>query len=476
MPKKKRQAPRTGSSRTSSRNRRPVSIRPLVDEFAATRQAAGQDPDDAWIVEPLAELKRDLLAGPDPTVWQDDDLADLLLDIVPRKIQLDAVDRERLVPTLVDFFAFLEGTGRWSASSTPYGNLLEALTELAPAVQTALADPARRSMGGNIVAFALSEGTDLSDDHGLAAAMDRFNSLSFEERAAITETGRLPGAGMSDPDDTGRPRAGAAFGLAVDGRPPLSLVPDLDDGVAPDGDDWDGPDLDLADIWPAFLGDPVDPDSMPAMPSPEEQAAALSGTELVRRADVLLDWLGTGRKVTATGALRQADTAEVLQLLGLGTGKVRSMWEVGSLSLLWGALVTGGFLEVDGTTARPAGKVVDWAGPGSPPASRVDACSILFAAALTMFLSQQEDGRTIAQMPPLTFLALTKAVQPDGLTLPPSADVVDDYVAICVRSDLAELTSAGVLTVENDRFRLLPQLLPVLDTVLHTIVGELLPS
>ena len=64
------------------------------------RESVGQDPDDAWILQPLAELKRDHLGNADPTVWRADELAGLLLDVAPRKIHLDAQDRERVVPTL----------------------------------------------------------------------------------------------------------------------------------------------------------------------------------------------------------------------------------------------------------------------------------------------------------------------------------------------------------------------------------------
>ncbi|MCK6211361.1 hypothetical protein KZX45_12490 [Georgenia sp. EYE_87] len=474
MPKKRR-----SSKNSHSRVARPVAIPRIVEAFADMRESVGQDPDDAWIVQPLAELKRDLLGSTDPTVWRADDLAGLLLDVVPRKVHLDAEDRERLVPTLGDFFSFLEASGRWSARSTPRAELVESLAELEPAFRAALADPARRSMGGNIVEFALSEGLDLTDEQGLAAAMDRFNSLSFEERAAVTDTGRLPDGGTprSTGGAAGQHGPGAAFGLGPGGRPRLSVVPDLDAGDAgwPDEADWndDEDEVALADIWPEFLGDPIDPDFEPSAASPSELAAALSGTELVRRADLLLDWLGTGRQVTSTGALRQSDTAEVARLLGLRSLSVRSMWEIPELSLLWSALIAAGFLDLGRTVARPAAKAVAWVPAGADDDRRVDAGTLLFGAALSVFLSEQDDGSTMAAMPPLTFLALTKAAYPGGVHLPGPELGSDDVMAILVHADLTMLASAGVLAVDDDRYRFLPQLLPVLDAVMHQLVEEL---
>jgi len=457
---------------TAARSVRAVSIPRLVEDFADMRASAGQDPDAAWILQPLAELKRDLLGSADPTVWRADDVAALLIDVVPRKIHLDAEDRETLVPTLADFFTFLEASGRWSARSTPRAELVEHLAELEPAVRAALTDPARRSMGGNVVEFALSEGSDLSDRAGVAAAMDRFNSLSQEERTSVTDTGRLPDG---SPAGAAADQPGAAFGLGPSGRPRLSVVPDLDVDLRPRRpDQHDDDELELADIWPDFLGEPVDPDFAPPAASTTQLAAILSGTELVRRADLLLDWLGTGRKVTGTGALRQAETAELADLLGIGPVSARSMWDVPELALLWGALIAAGFLDVGRTVARPAAKVLAWA-PSGDDEARASTTSILFGAALSEFLSEQDDGGTMAMMPPLTFLALTKATQPGGVHLPAPDPATDDVLAMLVHADLRTLAATGVLTVANDRYTLPPQLLLVLDAVMHQLVEELDP-
>ncbi|MPV35606.1 hypothetical protein [Georgenia subflava] len=465
MPKS-RKSRRRGPGRTP----RQVTIPRLVEEFAASREAAGQDGDDAWVLQPLAELKRDLLDSPDPTVWRSDELAELLLDVVPRKIHLDADDRDLLVPTLADFFAFLEAGGRWSARSTPRAELVADLAQHEPAIRAALADPGRRSMGGNIIDFALSQGLDVSDDASLGKVMEMFNALSYEERAAVTETGRLPGAAAPGGTGAGGDHAGAAFGLAPDGRPRLSVVPDLDEPDWPEGEDPD--DVELADIWPGFLGDPLDPDYEPPALSASEQAAALAGTELVRRADLLLDWLGTGKKVTSTGALRQADTAEVVRLLGLDPPPVRSMWDVPELTLLWAALITGGFVDVGRTTVRPATEAAPWEPHGGLADRRVEAGTVLLTAALTAFLALQEDGTTMAHMAPMTFLALTKATQPGGVHLAPDGHD-DDVLALLVHADLVALAAAGVLSVSDDRYTLVPQLLPMLDVVMHQVLESL---
>ncbi|WP_447925107.1 hypothetical protein [Georgenia muralis] len=343
------------------------------------------------------------------------------------------------------------------------------------------------SMGGNIIEAARTEGFDVTSPEGVAAAMEWFNSLSYEERFAVTETGRLPDDASPGTPEVPGGQAGAAFGLGPDGRPRLSVVPDLgvswSDGAWPDGDDEDWPDedeedwpdddLELADIWPPFLGDPVDPDAVPAPTSLAEQAAALSGTTLVRRADALLAWLGDGRRVTSTGALRQADTAEVIGLLGLDDPQVRSMWDVPELALLWTALVGGGFIDVGRTTVSPAAKALPWVGPDGDDEARVSCGNVLFGSTLLTFLAEQEDGTTVAAMPPLTFLALTKAAQPGGVHLADPGASSDDMMAVMVHADLEALAAVGVLTVTDDRYELPPHLLPVLDVVMQQVVDQL---
>ncbi|WP_123919764.1 hypothetical protein [Georgenia muralis] len=337
------------------------------------------------------------------------------------------------------------------------------------------------SIGGNIIEAARSQGFDVTGPAGVAAAMEWFNSLSYEERFAVTETGRLPDdAAPGTPQAPGE--AGAAFGLGPGGRPRLSVVPDLgvswsDDDAWPDEDDEDWPDEDddveLADIWPPFLGDPVDPDAVPAPTSLAEQAAAVSGTTLVRRADALLAWLGDGRRVTSTGALRQADTAEVIGLLGLDDPHVRSMWDVPELALLWTALVAGGFIDLSRTTVSPAAKALPWVGPNGDAEARVNCGNVLFGSALLTFLAEQEDGTTVAAMPPLTFLALTKAAQPGGVHLAAPTHPSADLMAVMVHADLAALATAGVLSVADDRYELPAHLLPVLDVVMQQVVDQL---
>lgn len=453
MPKKKRR-----TRKPAGRSPRPSGGTPiprLVDEFRDARHHAGQDPDDAWIIEPLAELKRDLLASPDPTVWTAEDLSTLLLQIVPRKVHLDAEDRQLLVPTVSDFLAYLAASGRWSPRSSPLPEVVDLLDDLAELVPAALADPARRSMGGNILELALAQGVDPTDESDMAVFIDRFNALDDDARHAVTETGRLPETLTPGP----APGRGAAFGLGQGGRPGLAVVPSLED-------DDDGDDFDLTDVWPDFLGEPVDGNAPLAPLSAEESAAALSDTVLVRRADQLLDWLGTGRKLTGTFALRRADTAQVLDLLGIDAGTPRSMWDVPALAMLWNALTAAGFLELRSGTAHPAGRIISWAGADAPAERRLEAGNALIVCALSNYLGVQDDGETLAHLPPLTFLALLKATQPGGVHVPEPQGPAPNLEALLVRLDLLTLVDAGILTREADAFFLPANVLSMLPLVM----------
>ena len=71
MPKKKR---------TQGLSRRPKRTVPnqaarLGTTFRTSRLERGLDPDDAWIIDTLIELKRDYLDIADPTVWPAEETA-----------------------------------------------------------------------------------------------------------------------------------------------------------------------------------------------------------------------------------------------------------------------------------------------------------------------------------------------------------------------------------------------------------------
>lgn len=112
---------------------------------------------------------------------------------------------------------------------------------------------------------------------------------------------------------------------------------------------------------------------VPAIPAPDA-LAALSRLPLIQRATALLQWIGDGKPVTATGALRLREIEAAAACVGVivrGSAKrtasltedplpgftgaadrvptVRSMYEVPLLAQLWNALVDAEMIEVSST-------------------------------------------------------------------------------------------------------------------------------
>ncbi|AXJ09136.1 plasmid pRiA4b ORF-3 family protein [Arthrobacter sp. PM3] len=107
---------------------------------------------------------------------------------------------------------------------------------------------------------------------------------------------------------------------------------------------------------------------------PEQEALdELSRLPLVRRATALLEWIGDGRPVTGTGALRLRDIEAAAACVGVaargGTKRagaplpgtagaadvptVRSMYEVPLLAQMWAALETAELIKITSTKAVP---------------------------------------------------------------------------------------------------------------------------
>ncbi|MCQ9369393.1 hypothetical protein NQ036_14240 [Brevibacterium sp. 91QC2O2] len=119
----------------------------------------------------------------------------------------------------------------------------------------------------------------------------------------------------------------------------------------------------------------------------------LNATAPVAAVAGLLDWLGKGKPVTSTGALRRADIEPVAALLGIaaagvakvpadaagdGTAEhpfqVKTMWELEPLAAFWVALQELELLELTSTKALPGAGVAQWneADPDRAAAIRTD--------------------------------------------------------------------------------------------------------
>ncbi|GAA1623962.1 hypothetical protein [Georgenia ruanii] len=420
MPKKKPKPRKTPSQRrrhqgAPDRHAAPVAVPALLAELEEwARELDLFIEDSTWLVERAIDLKREQLGSPDPTAWTEQEIRHVLTEAFPRRVATSADDARLLVPAMTLFFSFLLSTGRFRSALSDAG-LTALMEELAGEVPRALQDPARRSMGGNVLEYATELGVDVADPAQLAAFLERFNNLPYEERVAITD-----GTVFDEP------------GKHV----------------------W---------AWPATLGHEPDACALSTGPFDADAAAAwFARSPLWRRARALLGWVGESRQLTSTGALRRADTAEVVSLLGIeGNPSPTSMWKVGELVLLWVALVRLGYLEVGDKHVTPGEEALP-----EPDAAGISAAAAsLHAAVLHAFLERgAEEYR--ATVPDLAVGALMRAAEPAGLTaVSPGLDTrpwgADELGTRFIASDLAKLASLGVVEREGDTYRLPEMLHPI---------------
>lgn len=423
--------------------------------------------DAAHVIEPLLDLKETYTARPEPTVWTQDVLTELLCEVVPRKMLIEPQDQGDLVPAVWRYLEFLRDTGRWSDESFAVERIDEVMASLSGPVLEAFSDPGRRSFSTNILHYALEQGVDPSDESQMQEFIASYNALSDQERHAVTDTG-------TNPFLTGPP----GFRRSPDDPPRrghLSLVPDPDDSFDGEGParwaDGVGP----LDAWPAFLGEPVDPEQLFSSPALAEGAPIEFDTELMRRAELIMEWLGQGRAVTATGALRRSETGKLLEVLGLSARHYQSMWDIPEIASAWGSLIQTGFIELGSTKAWP-GRGFPGTDAENPEQARAMKGVVLHYAVLSSTVGDEEEGPLHA--PLLTLMALLKATMPDGFRLPdidftqytdPTHQL--DVERLWVQMDLRLLVRYGLITVEHDVYRCPASLMPALLMVLADGLG-----
>ena len=132
---------------------------------------------------------------------------------------------------------------------------------------------------------------------------------------------------------------------------------------------WTGTEELLAEVLDVFdsLAEGVDGQETIEIPDiPEDQAlSAFTEMPLIQKATALLVWIGEGKPVTGTGALRLRDIEEAAACVGVqakgGSKKdaaddvltVRSMYEVPLLAEIWAALQAAELIKVKPTKVVP---------------------------------------------------------------------------------------------------------------------------
>ncbi|MFD6895321.1 plasmid pRiA4b ORF-3 family protein [Rhodococcus sp. NPDC060086] len=159
---------------------------------------------------------------------------------------------------------------------------------------------------------------------------------------------------------------------------------------------------------PSILDIPV-PEVEPAV-----ELAALTEMPLVKRMEALVDWVGTSRPITSTGALKLAAVPEAAALFGHsvttsvqrsnapglfddpagadGTRSVRSMWDVAGLSEAWTVAHDTGLLTSNSTVVTPGPTATLWHRPVNGNAF-LDSCRNVVSGWIVASLSTRNESR-----------------------------------------------------------------------------------
>jgi hypothetical protein len=95
----------------------------------------------------------------------------------------------------------------------------------------------------------------------------------------------------------------------------------------------------------------------------DAQISSLDRWSVIAAIPAFLDWIGEGRTLSATGALRTADIPVVSALLGLPAQRQLpggSMWDSAPLSAWWHALSEARIIAIDDTTLRAGSGFSHW--------------------------------------------------------------------------------------------------------------------
>ncbi|ASK64693.1 hypothetical protein CFK39_01255 [Brachybacterium avium] len=406
----------------------------VLSEYGTWRLTGDEDApvaEEIRTLETLLRLKAEQQGSPDPGLWTEELAIELLTVVVPRTVIQPREHVMDLVPTLIRFVTYLRETGRWHPGAMSATEAPGMLSGLEFAALEAADDPSRRSFSTNILGYGMALGVDLEDEDELAAFMNWYNSLPDDERLALSETGRIE-----------RPQT------PYDRDASLRAAQAEDQGTS---------------SWPWFLPGPEAAEGTVLIEGAlTEDAAVYAANDFVERAAALLEHLGgQPRKVTGTGALNRADSAEVLEALGMRPS-LRTMWERPELAGPWVTLLDGGWLEVTSGMVHPLAGPVPYVPLAAGGEGFVEFGHALLSACLFGKDARDAQDGGFRGMPD-TIAALLVACGPEGLVMPdllspdaaelpvpldPSTgewDRAELHRLVAVTRDLDDLVDLGIL-------------------------------
>lgn len=180
---------RKKNRKTSGEGRRVESASRILAGYRSFLVRQGVD-QELQFMEPLLELKKTYLDRPEPTVWTEELLAELLMGVAPRHMLIMEEERDALLPDIQRFLEFLRDSGRWSPDSFDSAEIEAVIAWLERPALQAVADSVQRGFASNLISFAISQGVDLNDE----VQMQDFISVG-EPGSGRIRRGRLhPGA------------------------------------------------------------------------------------------------------------------------------------------------------------------------------------------------------------------------------------------------------------------------------------------
>ncbi|MBP2412287.1 hypothetical protein JOF48_001086 [Arthrobacter stackebrandtii] len=260
---------------------------------------------------------------------------------------------------------------------------------------------------------------------------------------------------------------------------------------------WTGTQEDYEQIHDLFHMDAEEVEELggmdlPEPPSAEQELAALSETQLAKHLTSLLQWLGDGKQVTSTGALKLTEIEGAAAAVGLaakGAGRnakrqlipgfnaeglepgtpliVKTMHELPLLSKIWAALEGGGFIDVGSTKAWPTPNVEAMLSPGHP--AHLAALRGLMANFLSVAVKGEQDWAPWVAPAAEAQAGLLYAAALAGHTIPLSllenpetleSMGMDEFGGRLLRQRMAELEELGLVTMDG-AVRVRPALVPM---------------
>ncbi|GAA3924378.1 hypothetical protein [Microbacterium invictum] len=192
----------------------------------------------------------------------------------------------------------------------------------------------------------------------------------------------------------------------------------------------------------------------------EQRRQALADLPLIAGVRGLLEWMGTSKPITDTGALRRADIEPVAAMIGLNavgvakrTGRwtesapvqVSTMWELAPLGAWWEVLQIAGIVHVTASRVRPGPAAAEWLADDLPPLESAEKVAGLYLSEKLTNVLRAGDGprgeEIFARSIDLVVDALDGVIDPS-----PPEDRYEEFLDLLARRPLVELADRGLLT------------------------------